>query len=84
MAYIEAVFGQIFSQVGGEKTSSLVTFLETPPDEMLELLTRRMQCSEELLFYALLGWIDYKPEERRLMSDQLISCIDLRLKYIKC
>ena len=79
LAYIEAVFGQIFCQVGSEKTGGLITFLETPPAEMLDLLTRRLQCSEELLFYALLGWIDYKPEERRPISDQLISCIDFRL-----
>ena len=80
LVYIESVFGQIFSQVGGgEKAGGLETFLQTPPGDMADLLSRRLQCSEELLFYALLGWIDYKPEERRPISDQLISCIDFRL-----
>ena len=60
LAYIEAVFGQILSQVGGEKTSGLASFLESPSADMFDLLARRLQCSEELLFYAVLGWIDYK------------------------
>ena len=58
---------------------SLATFLETSPADMLHLLTRRLQCSEELLFYALLGWIDHKAEERRSTSDQLLACIEFRL-----
>ena len=79
LAYIEAVFGQILSQVGGEKTSGLASFLESPSADMFDLLARRLQCSEELIFYAVLGWIDYKEEERRPLSDRLISCLDFRL-----
>ena len=46
---------------------------------MLDLLTTRLQSSEELLFFALLGWIDHRPEERRPISDKLMDCIDFRL-----
>ncbi len=69
-AYIERTFSPvlaIFSRSeGGGNSSPLQEFLTVSGDRWREVLSADIQVCEDLLFYALLGWIEHNVDTRRV------------------
>ena len=75
--YLESVFSPVFLQV--DRRGRLETFLEASSSCLESLVTRQLQCPEEVMFYAVIGWTEYKQEERRALASSLLSSVDFRL-----
>ncbi len=66
--FIQCTFGPVLAIVGRQTKKDgryqLADFLAAPTDGWHRVLSDNVQVSEELLFYALLGWIEHDFDAR--------------------
>jgi hypothetical protein len=65
--FIQCTFGPVLALVCREKKDGryqLADFLAAPTDGWRRVLSDNVQVGEELLFYALLGWIEHDIDAR--------------------
>jgi len=71
--YIEKVFSQIFHQVCS--SDQVEQFLVSPFSKLDKLMHSDFQSGEELMFYAMLGWVE-SDQNRKIILESLLSKIN--------